>query len=367
MQYRRMAIELESPEQLGYERIAYNLCESSFTDQILSPNLLKNLPDLLLGYGDHLGNIALRQAIAQTYNMQADQVLITAGAANALFMVATALLHSGDGIVVVAPNYASNIETPRAIGCHVHLWRMQHDQAWRLDFDRLETFLKRDKIKLISLTTPHNPTGKVLRNSELKTIIALAEQYGCYVLVDETYRDLDFLGESTPLAATLSDRVISVSSLSKAYGMPGLRIGWLLCQNANLNELFLAAKEQIMLCNSVLDEAIALQVWQQRADFLPLTHAQLKMRYEVLRQWLQNEPHVSAHLPEGGAVCFAHINKEIDTTIFYRQLLEFYGTYVGRGAWFDMPDTYMRIGFGYPDIAQLQIGLSNISAHIELL
>lgn len=367
MHYRRMAIELESPEQVGYEHIRYNLSESSFSDQILDLQKLQLPPQLLLCYGNHLGNPDLRAAIAATYGLQPNQVLITAGAAAALFIVATSLLSANDAIVVVSPNYASNIETPRAIGCHVHLLRMTLDRAWALDFDRLEILLKRERVKLISLTTPHNPTGKMLGTDELLAIIRLAEQYNCYVLVDETYRDLRLNAPITPLAATLSDRVISVSSLSKAYGMPGLRIGWLLCQNTALYETFLAAKEQIFLCNSVLDEAIATQVWQQREVLLANIAPHLTMRYEVLREWLQHEPNITATLPEGGAVCFAHINQTIDTHSFYRQLNEVYQTYVGRGGWFDMPDTYFRIGFGYPSITELQIGLANISAAITLL
>lgn len=365
MKYRRMTIELESPEQLGYDRIAYNLSESSYSDQLLDIQKIKDLPNLLLCYGDHLGNPDLRQAIAQHYGLQAGQVLITAGAAAALFIVASSILSADDELIVMSPNYASNIETPRAIDCRIHLWQMDAQNNWALDFDRLEHLLKHNRIKLISLTTPHNPTGKMIQTKQLLHIIALADQYNCYVLVDETYRDLSFINEPAPLAATLSDRVISVSSLSKAYGMPGLRIGWLLCQNKTLNNLFLAAKEQIFLCNPILEETIALQVWQQKTELMRTATAQIKIRYDILKQWLQTEANINAELPDGGAVCFAHIHTPINTTAFYDQLLHKYYTYVGRGAWFDMPDTYLRIGFAYPTTSQLQMGLNNISEAIE--
>lgn len=368
MQYRRSAIEIESPEQIGYDRIRYNLSESSFSDQYLDLSKLSLPPQLSLSYTNHAGNPELRQAIADTYQLQPDHVLISAGAAAALFIVHTALLSANDAIVVVSPNYTTNIETPRAIGCRVHTLRLDFQRQWSLDFDRLETLLRRDRIKLISLTTPHNPSGKMLSAAELYAISRLADQYGCYVLVDETYRDLRLPNApDVPLAATLSDRFISVSSLSKAYGMPGLRIGWLLCQNTALNELFLAAKEHIFVCNSIINETLALQVWQQRALFLAQMMPQVNMRYAALCQWLHSVPDIKVVLPDGGAVCFVHIEKQnIDIDDFYRQLLDIYQTYVGRGAWFEMPDTYFRIGFAYPSITELEIGLANIKAVLEL-
>src|SRR6185436_5287514 len=113
------------------------------------------------------------------------------------------------------------------------------------------------------LTTPHNPTGTVLSEAELRRIAEVVAGRGAYLLVDETYRDLT-VGTPRPFATTLGDRVISVASLSKAYGLPGLRVGWLMTRDATLNETFLAAKEQMLICGAVLDEEIAHRVYARR-------------------------------------------------------------------------------------------------------
>lgn len=361
MQYRRMAIERESPEQLGYDRIQYNLSESSYIDQRLSATQLP-ADGLLLCYGDHLGDPQLRQAIATDYGMQPHQILVTAGAASALFMVATALLQANDSLLVMVPNYATNIETPRTIGCNIHYLPLDIAQQYRLDMDMLRSMVQQHRPKLISLTTPHNPTGRMMSIAELQAVAHIAEQYDCYVLVDETYRDLCLLDEIPPAAATLSARMITISSVSKAYGLPGIRIGWLACQNAALMETLLAAKEQIFICNSVIDEAIAAQTLLNKHQLLPPIMAQVRRRLQLLTHWLQNETLIDYQLPDGGVVCFVRVNVPIDTTRFYKILFEEYGTYVGAGHWFDMPAHYMRIGFGWQTHdQQLQAGLEAIS------
>lgn len=368
MQYQRMLIEVESPEQMGYHTIQYNLSESSLTDQLTNnlPNI--NLQNLLLCYGDHMGKPELRSLIAQQSNLNNEnQVLVTAGAASALFMVSTALLTPQSHLIVMMPNYATNIETPRAIGCQISFLNLQIQQNFALDIQALENSIQ-PNTRLISLTTPHNPTGQTLTIEQLTQIIQIAEKHNCYLLIDETYRDLTLphTPHALPVAATLHPNVISVSSLSKAYGIPGIRIGWLSTQNPELMHTFLAAKEQICICNSILDEEIAYQILLQKNTFLPPLLQAMHQKYEILKQWLANEPLLNYVLPKGGAVCFPQINAPtLNTAHFYKTLFQKYGTYVGAGRWFEQPDSYLRIGFGYPSVTQLQQGLQNISHAIR--
>src|SRR3954454_25225387 len=134
-----MPIEVESPEQLGYDAIAHNLSESSVADRRLSDlGITVAVDDLLLCYGDYLGHPPLREAIAaQDSRLHPDHVLVTPGAAAALFAVATGLLDAGDHAVVVRPNYATNLETPRAIGADLEALDVSFDDRWQLDVDRL--------------------------------------------------------------------------------------------------------------------------------------------------------------------------------------------------------------------------------------
>jgi len=172
MRYARMPIEVESPEEYGYARIRYNLSESSITDRSLA-DLGLEIPNLTLLYGAHRGSEALRSAIVAHHPpLDAGDVLITAGAAAALFIVATSLLSRADHLVVVRPNYATNLETPRAIGCEISFIDLTFEESFRLDVDRVAAAIT-PKTCIVSVTNPHNPTGVMLSERELRDLVAL--------------------------------------------------------------------------------------------------------------------------------------------------------------------------------------------------
>ena len=358
MDYRRMPIEVESPEQLGYGTIRHNLSESSYTDTFfrdIHPNA--DLQELLLCYGSHGGHEGLREAIVAGTALTKDDVLLTIGAAGALFIIATSLLEKGDELVVVRPNYATNIETPRAIGAAIRFIDLTFEEKFVLEIEKLKAAIT-PRTRYISVTYPHNPTGVCLSAGELRQLVNLAETSGVYLLVDETYRDMVF-GEQLPLAATLSSRVVSVSSLSKTYGLPGLRTGWIVCTDRQLMTTFLAAKEQIHICGPVLDEAIAFHYWQQKDNYFPAIRADIRQKFGIVKAWMEQQNDFEWVEPAGGCVGFPRLRRpeEGDIDRFYRTLLEDYGTYVGPGHWFEMPRHYMRLGFGWPDKNSLGAGL----------
>jgi aspartate/methionine/tyrosine aminotransferase len=365
LRYVRMPIEVESPEEYGYARIRYNLSESSIADQRLS-DLKLTIPDMPLLYGEHRGRERLRELIAsEGEGLCAADVLITTGAAGALFIVATSLLAPGDHLVVIRPNYATNLETPRAIGCDVTHIDLRFEDGFRIDLDRLAAAIT-PKTKIVSVTCPHNPTGVMLTEAELRALADLAARRGCRLLVDETYRDLSFDGP-LPLAASLGAHVISVSSLSKAYGVPGIRAGWLITRDPALQEIFLAANEQINICGSVIDEWIAEQVMEKRAAILGLTLTEMRRRLALVSDWMAGEDLLEWVKPSGGVVCFPRMKAEPPggTGAFYRRLLEDHGAYVGPGHWFEMPDTHFRVGYGWPTSEALSAGLAAISAALR--
>ena len=166
-----------------------------------------------------------------------------------------------------------------------------------------------------------------------------------------------------PLAASLGGNVISVASLSKAYGVPGIRLGWIVTTDAKLQETFLAAKEQISICGSVIDEWIGEQVMENRAAILAPVLAEMRRRRALVGDWIAQETFLEWVRPAGGVVCFPRMRIEPagGTQAFYRRLLDVHGTYVGPGHWFEMPDTYFRLGYGWPTAAALEAGLEGIS------
>ncbi len=365
MNYTRMVIEKEAPEEYGYDRIRYNLSESSIADQKLS-DIGLSLPDLTLFYGEHRGDRELRALIAaQDKAISPDDVLVTAGAAGALFIISTSLLSERDHLVVIRPNYATNIETPRAIGCAISYVDLAFEDGFAVDVSRVAAAMQ-PNTKLISVTCPHNPTGTMMDRADLDALVALAESRNCHLLVDETYRDLSY-GRRLPSAASLSTRAISVSSLSKAFGIPGIRIGWLVTRDETLQERFLAAKEQIGICGSVIDEGIARGMLERRDSFLGSLLPEMAARRDIVQAWIDREPLVDWVRPEGGVVGFPRLNVDtgFDFGRFYTSLLENHGTYVGPGHWFEMPKCFFRVGFGWPTEAELRGGLDAITAQLR--
>jgi aspartate/methionine/tyrosine aminotransferase len=365
MRYRRMPIEIESPEELGYDAIANNLSESSFSDRTLGDYEIEiDAAALLLQYGDHLGAPALREQVAsEAESLGPRDVIVTAGAAAALFIVTTALLEAGDHAVVASPNYATNLETPRAIGAELEQIELRFEDGWALDLDRLEASL-RPQTRLVSLTYPHNPTGAMIDRATLEELVEVVEHHGeARLLVDETYRELAYSQPLPPVAA-LSERAISVSSMSKTYGLPGLRIGWLACRDRELAETLLAAKEQIMICGATIDEEIAARVLAERDRILPPIRAKIEAHLAIVRSWIGAQDLFEWVEPAAGVVGFVRARSAhaFDADRFYATLLADHGTYVGPGHWFGQERRSFRLGFAWPETGELERGLAGLSA-----
>jgi aspartate/methionine/tyrosine aminotransferase len=367
MKYKRMPIEIESPEEMGYNNIEFNLAESSIRD-IYFKDLNIELDDLLLCYGEHKGDIQLRNAIIEyEKNLSENDVLVCPSAATALFIVSTTLLQKNDHLIVLRPNYATNIETPRAINCEISYIDLDFENSFEFTLNHIIKEIK-SNTKLISITSPHNPTGIVFDTQIIHQLIAYTKEKNIYLLVDETYRYLNFQSERLPYFASISDHVISVCSQSKAFGVPGIRIGWLINQNKNIMVDFLAAKEQIIICNSVVDEAIALHVFKQQDKILNKIHQHIRQNFEIIKDWINHKQEFLEWIePKAGVVCFPRIKNEfkVDTTLLYNTLFTQYKTIVGAGHWFEQDDIYMRIGFGFPSAKELEQGLENLKKAIQ--
>jgi aspartate/methionine/tyrosine aminotransferase len=363
MHYRRTPIEIESPEQLGYASIRQNLAESSFADSRLADyGIDGNVGELLLPYGDHLGSERLRALIAsEGPPLKPDDVLVTAGAAAALFIVASALLEPGAHALVCAPNYATNLETPRALGADLETLDLRFEDGWRLDIASVAERL-RPSTRLVSITYPHNPTGTMITSDELLDLVQLVEHHPlATLLVDETYRELAY-EEILPPASSLSPRVLGISSMSKVYGLPGLRVGWLTCRDGALMETFLAAKEQIFISGAVIDEELSARVLERRREILELVHATVREHFALVRAWIAASDVFEWVEPRAGVVCFPRIALDlaIDVDRFYDSLFHDFGTYVGPGHWFDQARRFLRIGFAWPSQDELTRGLETL-------
>ena len=356
-----MPIEVESPEMIGYSNIPYNLAESSVTD-LRFKDLGLQLDEVVLAYTDHFGKPELRALLAHDYNKIApSEVLLTPSAATALFMIHTTLLKADDHLLVMKPNYGTNIETPKAIGCAIDYISLSFEHGYCIDLEVVKKNM-RSNTKLISITSPHNPTGTIVSKDDMLALVALAEAHQCYLLVDETYKYLQLTDGHYTDVVSESKWVISVCSFSKAFGLPGIRLGWLVTKDATLYERLLAAKEQIIIANSVIDEEIAYQFYLQRDRFFSASQRQCVGNFNALKDFMHNHPILEWVEPSGGVVCFPRIKTGItfNTQQFYTLLLSKYATFVGAGHWFDESDRSFRLGFGYLQLEAFKEALQRL-------
>jgi len=362
MWFQRMSLE-DWFDTHQYE-IEYDVGESAVR-YLRFDELNVDLAALPLRYGYHRGRPELRQQIASQYEgLDADQVMVTNGASEANFAVVAALVEPGDHVIVEHPNYPSLYEVPRSLGCDVSLFRLRRDRQFRPDLSELESLITRDT-KLISLTHPNNPTGSMISDDELGEAVSLAESHGVYLLFDETYRELAF-GERLPGAASLSPRVISISSMSKSYGLPGIRIGWLATKSHEILDAALAIREQVSITNGAVSEAIALSVLQRKDEFIRRARRHTSANIALVRSWMASRDDVAWVPPQAGVVALPWIVSEdvADPDSVYRRLVEHYKTFVIPGRCFELDNHFFRLGYG-GTAEELRQGLERIGRALD--
>jgi aspartate/methionine/tyrosine aminotransferase len=258
----------------------------------------RELHHMPLGYSEARGTLALRTALANTYaRATPDDILVTTGAIEANFLVFNALLSAGDHVVAVSPAYQQLHSVPRALGADVSLWSVVNDDGFAYDLNRLES-LVRDNTKLIVLNTPHNPTGAMLNAGQLQDVAAIADRVGAWILSDEAYRWLEHPG-GEPLPPPLHDtydRAISIGTLSKPFGLPGLRIGWLV-GTAELAQKTWGIRDYVSLSPAKMSDAIARTVIQHRDQILPRNAAIIAENLATANEWFASHADLATWTP----------------------------------------------------------------------
>ncbi|MGZ4856685.1 MAG: aminotransferase class I/II-fold pyridoxal phosphate-dependent enzyme, partial [Candidatus Angelobacter sp.] len=229
--------------QSQFERtVEINLADSSVKcanmSDLLAGEDSRPLLELPLYYPEVNGTTLLRERIAALYpHASAANVLVTVGAAQANWMVCSTLLEPGDEVIVVSPGYRQVWGLAKNLGCQVKEAQLRQENNWRLDLDELQS-LATAKTKLISVVNPNNPTGSILTGEEMKRIVSICQKTGAWLHADEVYRGTELAGGETPSFWGMYERVICVNSMSKAYGLAGLRIGWAVASPEMVEELW---------------------------------------------------------------------------------------------------------------------------------
>ncbi len=359
MWFNRMALEVWF-DRYQYA-IEYDIGESA-VKTLAMKDLDIDVNDVLLRYGYHKGKPELRAVIAEQYpGLSPEHVVVTTGASEANFAVISALVKPGDHVVVEHPNYPSLYEVPRSLGCEVSLFTLRFEDRFKPDLQQLDRLL-RPETRLLSLTHPNNPTGSMITEAELQEVLALVEERDMFLIFDETYRHMAAGDMRLPPAACLSDRAISITSMSKCYGLPGIRTGWLATRNQTILDRVLAIREQLSISNNALSEVITEAVLARKEDFLRQARARITRNRAVVAQWMEEQSLVEWVPPEAGVVCFPRLKPEVteEPEMLFRRLAEVHKTFVVPGRCFEMDSRFFRIGFG-AEAHEIRQGLANLS------
>jgi hypothetical protein len=305
------------------------------------------------GYGP------LVEAIANRYGVSPEQVTTAQGASGANFLVFAALLGPGDDVLVERPGYDPLLGAPRLLGANTVRFERRFDEAFRVLPQRIRETLTA-RTKLIVITSPHNPTGAIIDTATLGEIGSLARAHGAHILMDEVY--LDVSGAAVPPAATLGAEFISTSSLTKSYGLSGLRCGWIL-SSPSVAERIRRARDVVDGTGSIVAERLAVIAFQHLDRLITRAKGIVGQNAPRVRSFVKGRPDLEWVEPAGGTVAFPRLRGVTDTTVFVDRLLAERDTAVVPGRFFEAP-AHIRIGFsGSPDV--LEPGLQAIGAALD--
>jgi aspartate/methionine/tyrosine aminotransferase len=374
---------LERFQSIWENRVAWNVSESGVqplrvSELVDAPALQGVLLEQELGYPQTNGTIELRQLIAGMYpGATADHIQVTNGGSEANCVLLMRLVEPGDEIVFMTPNYMQASGLARGLGATVRPWRLRETAAddaehaaarWAPDLDELKTLVT-PKTRAILLCNPNNPTGARLDAAALDDVCRVASTVGAWVIDDEIYRGAEREADDTATVWGRYERAIVSSGLSKAYGLPGLRIGWIAAPPALVADTWAIHDYTTIAPGGINDRLarIALEP-SRRAALLARTRGIIRANYPIVRRWIERQEGLSHIAPEAGAIAFVRHRHPMRSSELTERLRNERSVLVVPGDFFDM-DGYLRIGFGsdpvYLESALSLIGefLSSIGAH----
>jgi len=345
-------------------RVDFNLSESGVhpfkLDELLQ--LIDLDPsDVLLGYSQSDGSDALKARIAALYDGAGPaNVVATTGGAEANYVVVWSLVSAGDRVVVIEPTYGQTPGLARALGAEVVSVPLVESLGWQPAPGSVAEAVT-PGTRLLIVTNPGNPTGAVLGAEARAEIVSAASASGAWLLADEVYTGAEVDGEETPSFFGTCERVMTTGSLSKAYGLPGLRLGWIVAP-ADRHEQLWANKDYTTITPSALSDIAAERVLapETRARVLDRTRGIIRANLPTVTNWFDERGDMfSYRSPDAGAICYVRYSLDVNSSELAEQLRTEKSVLVVPGDHFGM-DRYLRIGFGNP-AADLSAGLERVA------
>ena len=324
-------------------------CESMSIGDLLSlePGAREKFHDHWLGYTESTGSPSLRREIARGYAaVTPDQVLVHAGAEEAIFLFTHATLEPGDHLVVHAPCYQSLCEVARGIGCELSLWQAREENGWALDPADLPR-LVRGTTKAIVINLPHNPTGYHMEEPRFRDISRFADTHGIALFSDEVYRGLEYdNADRLPPACSLSESAISLGVMSKTYGLAGLRIGWVATRNAAVLSRMAELKDYTTICASAPSEFLAALALRNGEVIAARNRGIIAANLALLDGFFaRHADRFSWQRPKAGPIAFPRLRIG-NVEVFCSALLSSCGVLLLPGTVYGDAGNHFRIGFG---------------------
>jgi len=366
---------MERLQSTWENRVAWNVSESG-----VHPLRIEEIADtdedraallaLHLGYPQTNGTHELRTLIASMYpEATPDHVEVTNGGSEANLLALLHLLVAGDRVVMMVPNYMQVHGLARSLGAAIDPWALVHDgdgpvPRWRPDLDALDRLVQPDT-RAILICNPNNPTGARLSGTELDQICRIASRAGAWIVSDEIYRGAELDGRETDTLWGRYERVIVTSGLSKAYGLPGLRIGWVVAP-PDVAETLWGIHDYTSIAPGAANDLLARMALApaRRERLIARTRGIIRTNYQAVRRWIDQRAPLTSHIaPEAGAIVFVRYRHAINSTALVTRLRDEHSVLVVPGDHFDM-DGHLRIGFG-SDPVQLGGSLDRIGEMLD--
>ncbi len=356
--------ELERVQSIYENTVEFNLTESGFhpftLTELLTPEQLERVQNTVLGYGQTNGSLAIRERIASLYpGLGADNILVTNGSSEANFVACHTLLEPGDEVVMMVPNYMQIWGIAEEMGAVPVAFHLRENAGWSPDLDELRRVVNH-KTRVITVCNPSNPTGYTLTTDEMREIVAIADGVGAWIHADEVYRGAELDGVETPSFIGLGERVTVNGGLSKAYALPGLRLGWLAGPAETIATSW-AYHDYTSITAGILSHTIGEMALspELRPRILERNRAMLRENLGHTMNWVESmEPHIRFTPPKAGGMAFMRYDFDINSTELADWLRTEQSVFILAGDTYGM-DGFFRIGIG-AERATLAAGLERV-------
>ena len=349
-------------------KVRFNLSESGVHPLTVSELLAvagadaEHVLRVPLGYSQSNGTEQLRAAIAVLYpGATAEHIVVTNGSAESNYITCWQLLSPGDRVALMLPNYMQTWGLAQAFGADVWPFRLREELGWQPDPDEVDTAVGVGT-KLVIVTNPNNPTGAVLSEDAVRHIVARAESVGAWILADEVYQGAERDGRMTASFWGRSGRIVVVNGLSKAYGLPGLRLGWSVTRPEVCASLW-SRKDYTTIAPGAMSDALATLALgpDVRPRILERTRGIVRANWKVMESWYEAMGgEFSSRPPDAGAISFARYRTRVNSSDLADRMRRNHDVLVVPGDHFEM-DQFIRFGFG-PPRAELEAALDRVAA-----